>query len=190
MRPDASGATHTRLTTWATLAMASEDDLPHAVPPPPDQPPTPAHKACSTFLDRALNRSPFVKFMLKALEVRWGHRLLRRGLMNAWRRTRAAACERSILCACRAPSRPMGALIPTVRSPRGIPAALFADMRAAVGIVLCENYIVMQKEANDVVTHELVHAFDHCRAKIDWTNCRHHACSEVRACSRLIAAAS
>jgi inner membrane protease ATP23 len=31
------------------------------------------------------------------------------------------------------------------------------------------------------LTHELVHAYDHCRAYVDWTNCVHHACSEVRA---------
>jgi len=28
----------------------------------------------------------------------------------------------------------------------------------------------------------LVHAFDHCRARdLDWSDCDHHACSEVRA---------
>ena len=31
------------------------------------------------------------------------------------------------------------------------------------------------------LTHELVHAYDHCRAYVDWSNCVHHACSEVRA---------
>ncbi|XP_064417651.1 mitochondrial inner membrane protease ATP23 homolog isoform X3 [Latimeria chalumnae] len=33
-----------------------------------------------------------------------------------------------------------------------------------------------------VVTHELIHAFDHCRAHVDWfNNVKHLACSEVRA---------
>lgn len=32
----------------------------------------------------------------------------------------------------------------------------------------------------DTLAHELVHAFDHCRFKVDWGNLRHHACSEVR----------
>lgn len=32
--------------------------------------------------------------------------------------------------------------------------------------------------------HELIHAYDHCRAKdLDWTNCEHHACTEIRAAS-------
>lgn len=31
------------------------------------------------------------------------------------------------------------------------------------------------------LTHELLHAYDHCRAaNLNWTNCEHHACSEVR----------
>ena len=30
--------------------------------------------------------------------------------------------------------------------------------------------------------HELVHAYDHCRGRtLDWSDCDHHACSEVRA---------
>lgn len=49
-------------------------------------------------------------------------------------------------------------------------------------IVLCQNNIRNQAHMNRVVTHELIHAFDHCRAHVDWfTNVRHLACSEVRA---------
>lgn len=31
----------------------------------------------------------------------------------------------------------------------------------------------------DVLTHELIHAYDHCRAHVDWQNIKHLACSEV-----------
>lgn len=31
------------------------------------------------------------------------------------------------------------------------------------------------------VMHELVHAYDHCRANVDFSNLKHHACSEIRA---------
>jgi len=49
-------------------------------------------------------------------------------------------------------------------------------------IVLCQNNIRNQAHMNRVVTHELVHAFDHCRAHVNWfTDVRHLACSEVRA---------
>ncbi|XP_035874624.1 mitochondrial inner membrane protease ATP23 homolog isoform X1 [Phyllostomus discolor] len=47
-------------------------------------------------------------------------------------------------------------------------------------IVLCQNNIRSQAHMNRVVTHELIHAFDHCRAHVDWfTNVRHLACSET-----------
>uniref|UniRef100_A0A6T9Z4T6 Mitochondrial inner membrane protease ATP23 n=1 Tax=Cyanoptyche gloeocystis TaxID=77922 RepID=A0A6T9Z4T6_9EUKA len=50
------------------------------------------------------------------------------------------------------------------------------------GIVLCENSLPHgQQQADRAVAHELIHVFDHCRAKVDWTDCRHHACSEIRA---------
>jgi len=51
-----------------------------------------------------------------------------------------------------------------------------------VQIVLCQNNIHQQSHMNRVVTHELIHAFDHCRAHVDWfNNLKHLACSEVSA---------
>ncbi|CAN1188015.1 Mitochondrial inner membrane protease ATP23 [Linum perenne] len=48
------------------------------------------------------------------------------------------------------------------------------------GIQVCSNHMNIQDEVNQVVIHELIHAFDECRAaNLDWTNCAHHACSEV-----------
>ncbi|CAN8269722.1 unnamed protein product [Cochlearia groenlandica] len=50
------------------------------------------------------------------------------------------------------------------------------------GITVCSNYLTIQDEVNQVVIHELINAYDECRAKnLDWTNCAHHACSEIRA---------
>ena len=48
-------------------------------------------------------------------------------------------------------------------------------------LVLCENNVYSQGHMNDTLTHELVHAYDHCRAKVDWDKLEHLACSEVRA---------
>ncbi|XP_072914823.1 mitochondrial inner membrane protease ATP23 homolog isoform X1 [Hemitrygon akajei] len=49
-------------------------------------------------------------------------------------------------------------------------------------IVLCQNNIHQQQHMNRVVTHELIHTFDHCRAHVDWFhNIKHLACSEIRA---------
>ncbi|XP_029350877.1 mitochondrial inner membrane protease ATP23 homolog [Echeneis naucrates] len=53
---------------------------------------------------------------------------------------------------------------------------------ASSQIVLCQNNIHQQSHMNRVVAHELIHAFDHCRAHVDWfNNFRHLACSEIRA---------
>ena len=49
------------------------------------------------------------------------------------------------------------------------------------GMVVCSNYVQYQAEVDVIIAHELVHALDHCRAaNLDWSDCRHHACSEVR----------
>ncbi|XP_077225934.1 ku70-binding family protein [Tasmannia lanceolata] len=50
------------------------------------------------------------------------------------------------------------------------------------GIRVCSNHMNLQDEVNQVVIHELIHAYDDCRAaNLDWGNCAHHACSEIRA---------
>ncbi|KAK7338582.1 hypothetical protein VNO77_19199 [Canavalia gladiata] len=50
------------------------------------------------------------------------------------------------------------------------------------GIIVCCNQMESQDDVNQVLKHELIHAFDDCRAaNLDWTNCAHHACSEIRA---------
>ncbi|KAM9310896.1 mitochondrial inner membrane protease ATP23 homolog [Gastrophryne carolinensis] len=51
-------------------------------------------------------------------------------------------------------------------------------------IVLCQNTINDQPNMNRVLTHELIHAYDHCRAHVDFlSNMRHLACTEIRAAS-------
>ncbi|KAK4754865.1 hypothetical protein SAY87_008622 [Trapa incisa] len=51
-----------------------------------------------------------------------------------------------------------------------------------LGIIVCSNHMNIQDEVNQVVIHELIHAYDECRAaNLDWSNCAHHACAEIRA---------
>lgn len=45
---------------------------------------------------------------------------------------------------------------------------------------LCSGHFFSQSHQETTMVHELIHMYDHCRFKIDWTNLRHHACSEVR----------
>lgn len=38
----------------------------------------------------------------------------------------------------------------------------------------------VEDEVQQVVIHELIHAYDDCRgANMDWNDCAHQACSEV-----------
>jgi inner membrane protease ATP23 len=47
-------------------------------------------------------------------------------------------------------------------------------------VVLCRDTITPSQIPN-TLTHELIHAYDHCRGKgFSLTNCEHHACTEVR----------
>ncbi len=56
------------------------------------------------------------------------------------------------------------------------------------GIMICANYVEKRSMLEDVMTHEMVHAYDHLRFKTDLSaedDLRHAACSEVSARSDL-----
>ena len=44
---------------------------------------------------------------------------------------------------------------------------------------LCENTIYSQRTMEDVLTHELIHAYDNCRIKYNPDDVRMLACTEV-----------
>ena len=47
---------------------------------------------------------------------------------------------------------------------------------------MCHSAVQSATEFENMLVHELVHAFDHCRAAgLDWGDTQQHACSEVRA---------
>ncbi|KAK9765742.1 Mitochondrial inner membrane protease atp23 [Basidiobolus ranarum] len=54
---------------------------------------------------------------------------------------------------------------------------------AEEGIILCQNHFISRPHMEETVVHELIHAFDYCKYNLDLTNCKHHACTEVRAAS-------
>lgn len=50
------------------------------------------------------------------------------------------------------------------------------------GVILCHNRLQTYKDVELAMAHELIHAYDYCRAAdLDFTNCQHHACTEIRA---------
>ena len=48
-------------------------------------------------------------------------------------------------------------------------------------VVICSNVCRDLQKVETILAHELVHMYDHCVNKMDWTNPHHLACSEVRA---------
>ena len=53
-------------------------------------------------------------------------------------------------------------------------------------MIVCENNTFSQKFMDDVLTHELIHAYDVCRAKYDEENLKHLACTSVSVLSKII----
>ncbi|KAI9742563.1 MAG: Mitochondrial inner membrane protease atp23 [Claussenomyces sp. TS43310] len=49
------------------------------------------------------------------------------------------------------------------------------------GILICANEMRSQGHLEDTLAHEMVHAWDHLRFKVDWADLRHAACTEIRA---------
>lgn len=47
------------------------------------------------------------------------------------------------------------------------------------GIQICANEMRSQGHMEDTLAHEMVHAWDHLRFKVDWADLRHAACTEV-----------
>lgn len=51
------------------------------------------------------------------------------------------------------------------------------------GILICANEMRDKKHLEDTLAHEMVHAYDHLRFKVDWMgqkDLKHSACTEVR----------
>ena len=60
--------------------------------------------------------------------------------------------------------------------------AVLGGFRPDQGVVLCHNNLMSRTDMENMLTHELVHAYDHCRNKhMNWLDVKQHACSEVRA---------
>merc|ERR1711860_75707 len=48
-------------------------------------------------------------------------------------------------------------------------------------VVVCQNNIKKKGACRNVLAHEMLHAFDKCRANMDVDNVEHIACTEIRA---------
>jgi hypothetical protein len=59
---------------------------------------------------------------------------------------------------------------------RGVSAGGFSP---SYGIILCQDGFQNKKHMEDTIVHELIHMYDTSKFKVDWTNLKHQACSEV-----------
>eukprot|EP00743_Colponemidia_sp_Colp-15_P011310 GILK01012597.1.p1 GENE.GILK01012597.1~~GILK01012597.1.p1 ORF type:complete len:203 (-),score=5.92 GILK01012597.1:133-741(-) len=48
-------------------------------------------------------------------------------------------------------------------------------------VVLCADRLKFKSLVRSTLIHEFIHYFDMCSRKMDFTDCRQHACSEIRA---------
>jgi inner membrane protease ATP23 len=51
---------------------------------------------------------------------------------------------------------------------------------ANYGILLCANELATRDRVEETMAHEMVHAYDHLRWKVNPDNMKHQACTEVR----------
>ena len=48
-------------------------------------------------------------------------------------------------------------------------------------VIICSNNCTTASKVEATLSHELIHMYDYCTARIDFKNKRHLACSEIRA---------
>ena len=58
-----------------------------------------------------------------------------------------------------------------------------AGFHPDLGVLICANHISKKTSflLESSITHELVHYYDNMRFKVDLSNLKHHACTEIRA---------
>jgi len=61
-------------------------------------------------------------------------------------------------------------------SPRGAKQGAFDG---EMGILMCANHLRSRGQTEDVLAHEMVHAWDWLRWRVERGNLRHLACTEV-----------
>jgi inner membrane protease ATP23 len=112
-------------------------------------------KRCESYRDWALQHSPTVRFLRQKIEAL-------NGRMDA----------SSIVCA-RCPAR---------LTEDGQVHRQSGGFDPGTGILICANEIKNRGHLEDTLAHEMVHAWDHLRWKMDWVgdkDLKHAACTEV-----------
>lgn len=125
-----------------------------------------ARARCEQWKDDLLRTSPMVRFMVKHLALVSCNPLTPRA-----EGTSPSVPPKLLIASC--PPDIAGGFSPSAP----------AQPPSESGILLCANRIFSKAHLEDTLAHEMIHWYDHCRFLVDWSNLRHHACSEIRAAS-------
>ncbi|CDS00327.1 related to ATP23-putative metalloprotease of the mitochondrial inner membrane [Sporisorium scitamineum] len=148
--------------------------------------PTPRHletpqetverERCEQWTDELFRTSPMVRFMSKHLTLLDCNPLSPLPPLPASTTTSSSSTP--------PPQQPKLVIAPCPPSiAGGFSPSLPSEPTSHSSILLCSNRIYSKSHLEDTLSHEMVHWFDHCRFLVDWSNLRHHACSEIRAAS-------
>ena len=131
-------------------------------PPQTDAPPTAEERValgrCLRLRDAALAQNTRVQFLVEAV--------------------RKLGCDPGPLTSfvqCVSASRQSMAMV------GGFAAHAPGQRDYAPKILMVAEHVPNQAIFDRTLSHELVHAYDQCRANVDWNDRRHHACGEIRA---------
>lgn len=113
-------------------------------------------KRCNEYRDWCLTYSPIVIFMKKNIEA-----------LNGDINDKTVMCRRC----------------PAWRDEEGNWKRQSGGFSPDHGILICANELQDKKHMEDTLAHEMIHAWDHLRWKINWMDLRHNACAEIRASS-------
>lgn len=126
---------------------------------------TTERERCEQWTDQLFRTSPMVRFMAKHLS------LLDCSPLSPLPSTSAQPQPKLVIAPC--PPSIAGGFSPSLPN----------EPTSHSSILICSNRIFSKDHLEDTLSHEMVHWFDHCRFLVDWSNLRHHACSEIRAAS-------
>jgi mitochondrial inner membrane protease ATP23 len=125
-------------------------------------------KSCEDNRDYLLKYSPIIRFMNDNIKKLGGEEM---GNRNIHCRT------------CKAPDDgDENAEVPVDARGRYVPKGMQAGFDHQYGIKICANWVQDRSTLEDVLAHEMVHAYDHLRFKTklsDEDGLRHAACTEV-----------
>ena len=132
-------------------------------PAPAPEPETAAERRCCRLRDAALSRNVRVRFLFDEIAK------LGCDVGSPFGFVRCASVERS---------GPLGD-----KMVGGFAVNDGSQKRYAPGVVVVAEHAPDKAVFERTLVHELVHAYDQCRAKVNWKSGAHHACAEIRASS-------